>query len=64
MRSGLIKNRKTIGAVLVLIGLFLAVGFAGSSDIGSIPFLKAVLGAIGSLGLMGAGALLIGGEAE
>ena len=61
MRSGLIKNRKTIGAVLVLIGLFLTVGFAGSSDIGSISFLKAVLGAIGSLGLMGTGAMLIGG---
>ena len=63
MRSGLI-NRKTIGAVLVLIGFLFAFGLAGSSDVGSIPFLKAVFGAIGSIVLMGAGAKLIGGDAE
>jgi len=61
MRSRLI-NRKTIGTVLVLVGLVSAIGLAGSSDIGSIPFLKAVIGAMGSLALMGAGAVLLGGE--
>lgn len=63
MRSGLI-NRKTIGAVLVLIGFLFAIGLAGSSDVGSIPFLKAVLGAVGCLGMMGIGTKLIGGGAE
>lgn len=57
-------NRKTIGAVLVLIGFLFAIGLAGSSDVGSVPFLKAVLGAIGSIVMMGAGAKLIGGDAE
>ena len=57
-------NRKTIGAVLVLIGFLFAIGLAGSSDVGSVPLLKAVLGAIGSIVLMGAGAKLIGGDAE
>ena len=63
MRSGLI-NRKTIGAVLVLIGFLFAIGLAGSSDVGSVPFLKAVFGAVGCLGLIGIGAKLIGGGAE
>lgn len=57
-------NRKTIGAVLVLIGFMFAIGLAGSSDIGSISFVKAALGAIGSLAIMGAGAKLIGGELD
>lgn len=57
-----LMNRKTVGAVLVLIGLFLAAGFAGSSDIGSMCFLKAALGALVSMGIMVAGAILIGGE--
>lgn len=63
MRSRLI-NRKNIGTVLVLVGFVLAIGLAGSSDIGSIPFLKAVIGAIGSLILMGFGAVLLGGAAD
>lgn len=61
MLSRLMK-RKTVGAVLVLIGLFLAAGFAGSCDIGSMCFFKAALGALVSLAIMGAGAVLIGGE--
>lgn len=56
-----LMNRKNIGTVLVLVGFVIAIGLAGSSDIGSIPFLKAAIGAIGSLVLMGAGAMLIGG---
>lgn len=56
-----LMNRKNIGTVLVLVGFVSAIGLAGSSDVGSIPFLKAVIGAIGSLVLMGAGAMLIGG---
>lgn len=62
MLSRLIRNRKTIGAGLVLIGLFLAAGFAGSCDTGSVSFLKAALGALVSLAMMGSGAVLIGGE--
>lgn len=62
MLSRLIRNRKTIGAGLVLIGLFLAAGFAGSCDTGSMCFFKAALGALVSLAMMGAGAVLIGGE--
>lgn len=62
MLSRLIRNRKTIGAGLVLIGLFLAAGFAGSCDTGSMSFLKAALGALVSLAMMGSGAVLIGGE--
>lgn len=62
MLSRLIRNRKTIGAGLVLIGLFLAAGFAGSCDTGSMSFLKAALGALASLAMMGSGAVLIGGE--
>ena len=57
-----LMNRKKVGAVLVLIGLFLAAGFAGSSDIGSMSFFKAALGALVSMGVMVAGAVLIGGE--
>ena len=57
-------NRKTIGAVLVLIGFLFAIGLAGSSDVGSVSLLKAVFGAIGSIVMMGAGAKLIGGDAE
>ena len=59
-----LMNRKNIGTVLVLVGFILAIGLAGSSDIGSIPFLKAVIGAIGSLILMGSGAVLLGGAAD
>lgn len=59
-----LMNRKTVGAVLVLIGLFLAAGFAGSCDTGSMCFFKAALGALVSLAMMGAGAVLIGGEAD
>lgn len=55
-------NRKKIGAMLVLIGLFLAAGFAGSCDIGSMCFVKAALGALVSMGVTVAGAVLIGGE--
>lgn len=62
MLSRLIRNRKTTGAGLVLIGLFLAAGFAGSCDTGSMSFLKAALGALASLAMMGSGAVLIGGE--
>lgn len=62
MLSRLIRNRKKIGAGLVLIGLFLAAGFAGSCDTGSMSFLKAALGALVSLAMMGSGAVLIGGE--
>lgn len=54
-------NRKTIGAVLVLIGFLFAIGLAGSCDVGSVPLLKAVLGAVGCLGMMGIGTKLIGG---
>lgn len=57
-----LMNRKTVGAGLVLIGLFLAAGFAGSCDTGSLCFFKAALGALVSLTLMGSGAVLIGGE--
>ena len=57
-----LMNRKTVGAFLVLIGLFLAAGFAGSCDTGSMCFFKAALGALVSLILMGSGAVLIGGE--
>ena len=57
-----LMNRKTVGAGLVLIGLFLAAGFAGSCDTGSMCFFKAALGALVSLILMGSGAVLIGGE--
>lgn len=57
-----LMNRKKVGAMLVLIGLFLAAGFAGSSDIGSMCFFKAALGALVSMGVMVAGAVLIGGE--
>ncbi len=59
-----LMNRKNIGTVLVLVGFVLVIGLAGSSDIGSIPFPKAVIGAIGSLVLMGAGAVLLGGAAD
>lgn len=64
MLSRLIRNRKTIGAGLVLIGLLLAAGFAGSCDTGSMSFLKAALGALVSLTIMGSGAVLIGGESN
>lgn len=57
-----LMNRKTVGASLVLIGLFLAAGFAGSCDTGSMCLFKAALGALVSLTLMGTGAVLIGGE--
>lgn len=57
-----LMNRKTVGASLVLIGLFFAAGFAGSCDTGSMCFFKAALGALVSLTLMGTGAVLIGGE--
>ena len=57
-----LMNRKTVGASLVLIGLFFAAGFAGSCDTGSMCFFKAALGALVSLAIMGAGAVLIGGE--
>ena len=57
-----LMNRKTVGAGLVLIGLLLAAGFAGSCDTGSMCFFKAALGALVSLILMGSGAVLIGGE--
>lgn len=64
MLSRLIRNRKTIGAGLVLIGLLFAAGFAGSCDTGSMSFLKAALGALVSLTIMGSGAVLIGGESN
>ena len=64
MLSRLIRNRKTIGAGLVLIGLLLAAGFAGSCDTGSMSFLKAALGALASLAMMGSGAVLIGGDED
>ena len=57
-----LMNRKTVGAGLVLIGLFMAAGFAGSCDTGSMCFFKAALGALVSLTIMGSGAVLIGGE--
>ena len=59
-----LMNRKTVGAGLVLIGLFLAAGFAGSCDTGSMSFLKAALGALVCLAMMGSGAVLIGGESN
>lgn len=63
MFSRLMK-KENVGAVLVLIGLLLAIGFAGSSDIGSMSFVKAVGGALMGLAVMVIGALMIGGEAE
>lgn len=63
MFSRLMK-KENIGAVLVLIGMLLMIGAAGSCDIGAMSFLKAIIGAFVGLGVMGLGAVMIGGEAE
>lgn len=58
-------NRKTLGATLVLIGLFVLIGIAGTSDVGrGGSLLSMIASGIVCLAVMGAGAKLIGGGAE
>lgn len=62
MLSRLTEKKRTIGAVLVLVGFGLLIGIAGTSDIGAGGSLLAlVVKGCGCLAMMGAGAKMIGG---
>jgi hypothetical protein len=56
--------KRTIGAVIVLIGFGLLIGIAGSDDIGHGAILPLMLKGIGCLAVMGVGAKMVGGEPD
>ena len=63
MFSRLREKKRTIGAILVLIGFCLLLGIAGTSDIGNGgTILGLILKGSLLLGVMAAGAKMIGGE--
>lgn len=63
------RLRKKIGAVLVLVGFVALIGMAGADDVavaGGVhsPIVPLILKGILFLGMMGTGAVLLGGEAD
>ena len=58
-------KRERVGAVLVLAGFLALIGIAGTSDIGRISSVLAMIGeGIVCLAVMTAGAFMIGGEPD
>lgn len=57
-------NKRTIGAVIVLIGFMALIGVAGTSDIGHISMFPLMLKGIGCLVVMAIGAKMIGGDED